>query len=632
MADLKIILDVFIRCLGVTLIAWLTVHFNGKTLIGIIDSGYILVSKLNNKSFNLQSKWLPIATEAEVITVGIAPLAVASLIATSGGKCLHSVEVFLVSEAIILGLFLINFQQANSRENLFGRDFFKNNYVVFILAIVWCLVFSIWGFLAINPAENSGVDRLLVNSNGDMWFYTRRFAGYTLNNLSFDNLPACEYLQVSPKKFSSFIGSIIFYFSTNSVLGITLFQGLFGCTLFLSLFGHWHNFTYNGKRLSRRGTLLAIIWGITSPSIFWLIITSYQSNLLFITIFILGLTATRRICLHRQRYPQSAIPVVMFSFIVNIFAFYIVLLPVALFFYLATLIIYQSEKYTTPRLAIVKWLKLLLTAGICVLLCAIFFNHQVNLEEISGSLDVTTEHGKNLVPLNPWSLIQERPKPMPNRQDFGLWLNIVVGTIFSGLVLRTICRNLFRLNRQGKNHTYYYKDLIAGIAVIIIYVVYLWAYIPLDFTYRLGKFAISTIHPLVLSGLLPIILWYRDRYYQNKSTIFKSVCLGLIVLHIFLHIDKMLTNAEANGKYHIRSTNKLNETKSLTIVKCDIAKRSQKYQNIVGLDLAKKYPNLKINVISEIKFDRTTSPTETIIKGKNIPGKEDSLCIFDIKT
>ena len=629
MADLKIVLDVFIRCSILTFIAWFTVHFNGKTLISIIDRACVLAAKLNKKSNDLQPEWLSGATEAEVITVGIAPVAIASLVATYGGRCFHSVDAFFITEAIIFALFALNFKQANWQKNFFGRDFFKRNYPVFILAIIWCFIFSIWGFLAFDPGANSGADRLLVNSNGDMWFYTRRFAGYTLNNINFDNLPACEYLQISPKKFSSFIGSLIFYFSPNTVLGITLFQGLFGCTLFLTLFGRWHNFTYNGKSLSRTGTLLAIIWGITSPSISWLIITSYQSNLLFITIFILGLTATRRICLHRDRYPASAIPVIMFGFIVNIFAFYIVLLPVALFFYLATLVIYQYEKYLTPRQAIVSLLEILLTAGICVLLCVVLFNHQVNLEEISGSLDVTREHGKNFVPLNPWSLIQERPKPMPNRKDFGMWLNIIVGTIFSGLVLWAIYRNS-RLNRQEKNYAFYYKDLIAAASIVIVYVLYLWAYIPLEFTYRLGKLAISIIHPLAVLGLLPIVLWYRDRYYQNKSAVFKSVCLGLIVLHITLHVDKALTNAQATGKYQIISADKLKKIESLTIVKCKTASVSQRYQKIVGLDLAKQYSNLKINVLSDVEFDRSIPPTDEVLFGRDAVGEEDNLCIFNI--
>ena len=630
MADLKIVLDIFIRCSILTFIAWFTVHFNGKTLISIIDRSFILIAKSNKKSNDLQPEWLSSATEAEVITVGIAPVAIASLVATYGGRCFHSVEAFFITEAIIFALFALNYKQANWQENFFGRDFFKRNYPVFILAIIWCLVFSIWSFLAFDPDKNLGVDRLLVNRNGDMWFYTRRFAGYTLSNISFDNLPACEYLQVSPKKFSSFIGSIIFYFSPSAVSGITQFQGLFGSTLFLSLFGCWHDFSYNGKSLSRKGTLLAIIWGITSPSIFWLIITSYQSNLLFITIFILGLTATRRICLYQTRYRRWAISMVMFSFIVNIFAFYIVLLPVALFFYLATLVIYQYEKYLTPRQAIVSLLEILLTAGICVLLCVVLFNHQVNLEEISGSLDVTREHGKNFVPLNPWSLIQEKLKPMPNRKDFGMWLNIIVGTIFSGFVLQAIYRNLSRLHRRGESHTYYYKDLIAAASVIAAYVLYLWAYIPLEFTYRLGKFAISTIYPLAIAGLLPSVLWYRDRYYRDKPTIFKSICLGLVALHIVLHADKALTNAQATGKYQIISSNKLEAIDSLTIVKCDSAAVSQKYQKIVGLDLAKRYRDLKINVISEIEFDRSIPPTDEVLFGRDAVGEEDNLCIFDI--
>ncbi len=151
--------------------------------------------------------------------------------------------------------------------------------------------------------------------------------------------------------------------------------------------------------------------------------------------------------------------------VICVFSFYIVLLPVALFFYLGTIIIYQYEKYLIPTQAVQNFLKLILVAGIGVLLSTMLFKHQVELKEISGSLNLMGEHGKNIVPLNPWSLVQEKPNPMPNRKDFGLWLNIVVGIIFSGFVLRIIYHNLLRLKNQKQTDTFYYKDLIAAASV-----------------------------------------------------------------------------------------------------------------------------------------------------------------------
>ncbi len=267
MENFKTIFGVFAGCLSVTFIAWLIVHFNGKTILSIIDSVFSLSDKLQNKSKYSKKNWLQVATEAEIIILGLTPLAIASLVSTSQGKCYNSVATFTINEAIILCLFLLNSKSANWSNNLFGKDFVCDRFLVFILAIIWCLVFSIWGFVAIDPGENYGIDRLLVNRNGDMWFYTRRFAAYIFSNLNFDSQPACSYLQISPKKFSSFIGSLLVYVSANTVFGITLFQGLAGCSLFLSLFGNWPKFTYRGKSLSGRGTFFAVIWAIASDRI-----------------------------------------------------------------------------------------------------------------------------------------------------------------------------------------------------------------------------------------------------------------------------------------------------------------------------------------------------------------------------
>ena len=222
--EIGIILRVFAGSVGITFLAWLIVHFNGKTLLGIFD---LIVCRLfsSRKSKVTAKKWLSIATEAEVVILGLSPIAIASLISTWGGSCHHSIPSFLITEAIIFGLFLFIPHRLKTSSNFWGEQFYRSHWVVLAIAIIWCLVFSVWGYLAIEPAVNQGIDRLLVNGNGDMWFYIRRFAAYTVNNISFDNEPACYYLQVSPKKLSSFIGSIIVYLSPNTVFGITLFQG-----------------------------------------------------------------------------------------------------------------------------------------------------------------------------------------------------------------------------------------------------------------------------------------------------------------------------------------------------------------------------------------------------------------------
>lgn len=631
--ELGIIFKVFIGSLSVAFFTWLLVHFNGKTLLGIVDLiSYRLFSKNYSDNNYKYKSWLATATEAEVILLGITPIAIASLVSTAGGNCHNSIQSLIVTEAIIFGLFLIVPNRLKLTSNFWGEQFYRSRWVVFLMGAVWCLVFSIWGYLAIDPTVNQGIDRLLVNGNGDMWFYVRRFAAYTVNNASFDNEPACFYLQISPKKLSSFIGSIIVYISPNTVYGITLFQGLLGCSLFLSLFGNWENFNYQGKSFSKIGTTAAIIWAIASPSVFWLIITSYLSNALFVAIFILGLTATRRICLNPNKYPGYSSPILLFCFILNVFSFYIVLLPVALIFYLATLFIYQYEQYLRPDIAVRNFAKVMLYAGISISICCILFNHQVNLAEVGGSLNALKEHGKNIVPLNPWSLVQEKPNPMPNIKDFGVWFNVVVGTIFSFFVIRTIYRSLLDLKRDQKGQSVYFKDLIAAALVIIVYVLYLFAYIPLEYTYRLGKFAVSILYPLATVATLPTILWFRDRVYRHKSRIFKLSCSVLLVVHIILHVDKTLyLKAQPAGKYQFISTANIEDIESLTIVRCINASVSQKYQKILGLDLAKKYPNIAINVITNKSLMNNFPASDAILKGQDVVGEDKNLCLFKIE-
>lgn len=631
MEDLGTSLGVFWGTVGVSFLAWLIVHFNGKTVLGILALIRLLILKSQKHSNSSTKSWLQIATEAEVIILGLTPIAIASLISTSGGNCHNSIQSFLVTEVIIFCLFLLVPNRIKLKSNFFGEQFYRQHWTIFAIAIAWCLGFTIWGLLAINPAENQGIDRLLVNQNVDMWFYIRRFAAFTTNNLNFDARPACFYLQISPKKFSSFLGSIIVYFTPKTVFGITLFQGLLGCSLFLSLFGNWTNFTYKHQSLSRTGTILASLWAIFSPAIFWLLITSYLSNALFITIFVLGLTAARRISLNSKIYPQYAKLILLFSFIICVFSFYIVFLPVALSFYLATLIIYQYEEYLQLDKAIANLGKLLLAAGLSVLFSCIFFKHQINLSEVTGNLNALKEHGKNFVPLNPWSLVQEKPNPMPNIKDFGLWFNIVVGVIFSSFVLNKIYRGLLSLKNQGKAQSIYYKDLIAAASVIGVYVVYLLAYIPLEYTYRLGKFAVSIIYPLAILGILPTLFWFRDRYYRKKSRIVKLIYSIVLVLHIVLHIDKTLyLRAQPIGKYKIVSTDNIDTINNLTIVRCTESSISQKYQKIVGLDLAKQYPDLAINVITDKNLTHNLSQSEAILKGMDVIGKRKNLCIFKI--
>ena len=626
MENLKLAFGIFGGTVGVTFLAWLVIHFNGKTLLGIFD---LLHRRAVRGVSATDRSWLKTASEVEVTILGLTPIAIASLLSTSGGNCYSSVYSFLIAEAIIISLFILARVRIKNN-NFFGEQYYRHERAIFAIAIIWCLVFTIWGLLAIEPERYLGVDRLLVNQNGDMWFYVRRYAAYTVNNLSFDNQPACFFLQISPKKLSSFIGSIIINFAPNTVFGITLFQGLLGCTLFLSLFGNWYNFTYQGKSLSTKANILAILWAIFSPPVFWLIISSYLSNALFVTIFVLGLTAARRICLDNV-YPKYAGYVMLFCFILCIFSFYLVILPIALSFYLACLVIYRYELYLKLDSAVINLSKILLAAGLSVLICSIAFHHQVNLTEVSDNLNALREHGKNFVPLNPWSLVQEKPNPMPNIKDFGVWFNVVVGTIFSGWILKVIYQKLFNSENTAVNNIAR-KDLIAAASVMVVYLIYLWAYIPLEYTYRLGKLAVSIIYPLAILGILPTVLWFRDRHYRYKSRIFKVACTSLLVLHIILHIDKTLyLRALPVGKYEIVSDEGINTISSVTILNCQQYSESRKYQKIVGLDLAKQYPNRAINVITSPNLRDTFPQSDALVTGIDAVSQDKDLCLFEVR-
>jgi len=151
-------------------------------------------------------------------------------------------------------------------------------------------------------------------------------------------------------------------------------------------------------------------------------------------------------------------------------------------------------------------------------------------------------HGSNFVPLNPWSLLQEKPKPMPPIRDFGWYFNIVVGLIFS-LFLG------WKLWQKYK--AYKEKDLLAGLIGVGVYASYLFAYFPLESTYRLMKIAISLIYPLAIFGLLPLVKWLKVRL-EHKSFWFRYGVLVLAIAHTIFHIYKVFDlNAFPAGNFSL---------------------------------------------------------------------------------
>ncbi|MEL6930197.1 MAG: hypothetical protein AAFO95_16390, partial [Cyanobacteria bacterium J06600_6] len=217
-------------------------------------------------------------------------------------------------------------------------------------------------------------------------------------------------------------------------------------------------------------------------------------------------------------------------------------------------------------------------------------------------------------------------------KDFGVWINVVIGIIFSSLLLKQIYQYLFTENNLVNSKSVYDRDLVAAFLAIGVYILYLLAYIPLEYTYRLGKLAISLIYPLAMLGILPAILWFRDRYYRYYSHTFKVICLTLVTLHVFLHIEKIMSPRSLPlGTYSIIPNQNIRTIKELTIVGCKNTSFSQKYERLLALDLGKKHPELNINVVSNSDFNSQSHLSATINQGIDIKHNDENLCLFEIK-
>ncbi|MEO0948860.1 MAG: hypothetical protein AAFY11_12085 [Cyanobacteria bacterium J06641_5] len=285
-------------------------------------------------------------------------------------------------------------------------------------------------------------------------------------------------------------------------------------------------------------------WGLASPQIFWLLVSSYLSNPLFIIVFYLGLRSMRKQAIVGQANHFGSY-ITILAATLAIFSFYPSALPITLCLYLAVETIYAGGNRYNLKDELGRRIRTAVVMGAVTLTLCVMFQHQIAIDEVQRSLNPLIEHGANFVPLNPWSLLQEKPKPMPIRKDFGVWINLAIGVIFSALVFWRLWGKLRQDMGQPRFSTSTLrqitsgqKDLLAACFGIGFYATYLIAYILFEYTYRLGKVAISFLWPLGIFALPPLFGWFTNSDWFVKNWKFRQIAIAILAIHMVLHVGK----------------------------------------------------------------------------------------------
>ena len=555
-----------------------------------------------------------------ICLTGAMPLAILSISSAGLNSCFNSVYATGILEIILSIVFIFIPTKVKNKFDILGISTLKKNLSLVFYSGLWCFIFAFWAVVH----HQQSFDYILSNTNPDMWAYVRRFAAMTTDNLNFyggrdsfvfNGNSACAFLLGSPKKFSSFLGSLIVYFFKGSSLGIAIFQGMLGGILFICLFKEWFDIRLSDKKRSWLGKIILITWALFSPSIYWLLVNSYLSNTLFIIVVCLTVRQARTMTINSNINTIENF-VCLGSILTIVLSFYPAFVPIILSVNLITILIYLPlENFNQPTLIkiIIKFTGVILGIG---LIFYILFPTQLGLNEIQKSFSILNKHGSNFVPLNPWSLLQEKPKPMASIRDFGWHINIIVGLLFSLFVGWKI------IQKYQKNKNYLEsRNLIAGLVGLGLYSAYLLAFIPLEYTYRLMKIAISLIYPLTIFGLLPFILWSKNQL-QRKSFWIRNIVFILAIAHTVFHIYKVFDiNYYGSGKFILSNPSKLENIPSIEIVGCENTHASQFYERLVGLQIAMGYPNSEVHVVSYPKDrDIDNIPDAQIsIRGNIIP-------------
>jgi hypothetical protein len=583
---------------------WFICHYNGKILL------YLIV-----KNNDQTPEYLP-----TICLIGASPLAIISILTAALNSCFNNLYYLLFLELIFIIIFIFIPKTLKRQWDLLGFKYIKSNSTLIICLILWCHIFAFWAIVNHKP----NLDYIILNTNPDIWAYVRRFAAFTTSNLNFygrtdgftfNGNSACDFLLGSPKKFSSFLGSLFIYLFRGSSFGIAVFQGMLGGVLLLVLFKEWFTVQWSTKPGLSLGKIILITWVLFSPPIIWLLVSAYFSNTLFLIVVCLTLRHTRKFALN-SHLDTSANYLCFLGILIIVFAFYPAFLSIILVVYLVTVLIYSNSRKLKPLIIL-----LFITIG-CGLIFYLVFPSQLGLYEVSKSLNLLDRHGSNFVPLNPWSLLQEKPKPMALQRDFGYYINLIISLPFS-LFLGWKVWQKYQQTSQPNDR----QNLLAASVGISLYIGYLLAYIPLEHTYRLMKIVISLIYPLAIFGLLPLLLWSKNQL-SGRSSLIRNTILVLVVIHTILHIEKVFSlETFPSGNFTLAKTEKLEYFQSIVIVGCRDAHKSQFYERLVGLRIAINYPNLQVNVVNAPESLDDSIQGDLFLYGES---NTDNSCLFSL--
>jgi len=387
--------------------------------------------------------------------------------------------------------------------------------------LAWRLAFGIW---STTWEAHSGVTPLLINSNLDLNAYIRRFAGSLTENLHFDGVEACIYTSGSSKKLSSLLLALTVAPFPNPVQGITAFQGALAGAVLLVVFQDWllQPFRDNGHS-GAIARLLAAAWVMTSPMPYWLAANNYLSQALFLILASIGYREMRRHQLGLRSYPKSVWRLLLAALTIATYSFYPPLLPLLILALLLTQVVYGFAMAEPWRCLLRQGVLTTLVSGLAVLLLLTFTDHE--LGGVSRMLNPMIAHASNFVPINPWSLLQEAPSPIPSgARDSNWWFHLSLGLLVS-LLGGLLCWRFWRRRAQ--------PDLFAAVMGMAAYGGHLLLFFPLESTYRLMKGNTIMLYPLAVCGAVPLVLALR-RWTIKQGPSTRLVFSLLAVFHIRL--------------------------------------------------------------------------------------------------
>jgi len=557
---------------------WLLLSLNGWTLIAHLSAGVKARSEAEAQP--------PCIHPGAVLAIGLLPLALLSLLPAMLGACPSALTMAFVMEGLVLASLLPRPTVARYCRLGLSRQLPWHWGPMLWTALAWSLAFGAWsGWQA-----HDGLTPLLSNANPDLWAYIRRIAASSTEHLYFDGTNACAYSLGSPKKLSSLLMALTVILFPDSVQGITAFQGTLGGTVLLVVFQDWLLQPFSQNRRTSTAKLLAAAWVLTTPVVYWLAVSNYLSQALFLILASIGYREMRRNQLSPRLYPESIRFLLLVSLATATYAFYPAFLPLLILALLLTQLTYGLA-IAEPWTQLVRQGSLtLLSLGLTVLLLVcLTTTNQAGLSEVGHSLNPMARHASNFLPLNPWSLLQEKPKPMQIIRDFGWWFHLGLGLMLS-LLASIICWRRWRY--------WHHPDLLAGVVGTAAYGGYLLLFFLLEHTYRLMKLNVTLLYPLVVMGMLPLVLSLR-RWTMKRGPSIRLLFTLLVVLHITFHGKVVADLGIRPSGVGLARTIPLpsDPTAPLAIFGCEEA-TSTHYERLVGLDLALRYPNRQIHVFS----------------------------------